>query len=399
MRNLVALCILVLLFGCTKPTKTLQPGYYRMVLEVQDNRALPVTMRFLSAYEAEIYNAKEVIRVNEIRYQSDSIYLNAPVFEGYIAAKLTNRGFQGEFRIESYDRSMPVTASPGKERFKTGRSYTEKLDGVWEMTFSPNGPHPTHISKGIFVQDGNKITGTIQTNTGDYRYLEGVINGGMFQMSTFDGAHAFLFTGTIKGDKLEGIFYSGKHWKEAFIGVRNPNFELKDPTKMTFLKAGYKRLDFSFPDENGRMISLRDKQFENQVTVVQLMGSWCPNCLDESRFLSQYAKDNPTVKIVALAFEISKTKELAFQRLGRLRDKIGIGYPIALAQYGSDSKLLANEKLPMIEQLMAFPTTLFIDKKGQVRKIHTGFNGPATGKPYQDFVREFDSFVKQLQRE
>ena len=34
---------------------------------------------------------------------------------------------------------------------------------------------------------------------------------------------------------------------------------------------------------------------------------------------------------------------------------------------------------------MSFPTSIFIGKDGNVWRIHTGFNGPATGKAYIDF--------------
>lgn len=55
------------------------------------------------------------------------------------------------------------------------------------------------------------------TETGDYRYLEGVVNGNQLQLSTFDGAHAFLFTGTVTDSTINGHFYSGNHWKEPFF--------------------------------------------------------------------------------------------------------------------------------------------------------------------------------------
>ena len=46
--------------------------------------------------------------------------------------------------------------------------------------------------------------------------------------------------------------------------------------------------------------------------------------------------------------------------------------------------------------LNSYPTSIFIDKKGNVRKIHTGFNGPATGDKYSEFIVEFESFVVEL---
>ncbi len=153
--------------SCSKDSKTLNPSTYRIALKVQDNRELPFIIKFKTPYKAEVYNAEEIIEVDEIRYSNDSIYIQTPVFEGYIAAKLSENGFSGEFIKESLDRSVPVNAIESSERFLSGGRITEKLGGIWEVTFSPNGPEETYPAKGIFSQDGNKITGTFRTNTGD----------------------------------------------------------------------------------------------------------------------------------------------------------------------------------------------------------------------------------------
>ena len=131
------------------------------------------------------------------------------------------------------------------------------------------------------------------------------------------------------------------------------------------------------------------------------MGTWCPNCLDESKYYSAFFKKNKNkeLEIVALAFEYAKTKELAFNRIRRLQKRIGIEYPILLAQFGSENKVKAQEKLPMLNHVLSYPTTIFIDKKGIVRKIHTGFNGPATGEKYINFTKDFELFVEKLLNE
>ena len=82
-----------------------------------------------------------------------------------------------------------------------------------------------------------------------------------------------------------------------------------------------------------------------------------------------------------------------------MKKAVGVPYPILLAQYGSSSKEEANKKLPMLNHVLSYPTTIFIDKSGEVRKIHTGFNGKATGGKYVDFVNELELFVGQLLNE
>ena len=128
------------------------------------------------------------------------------------------------------------------------------------------------------------------------------------------------------------------------------------------------------------------------------MGTWCPNCLDESNYYAQYYNNNKDkdIEFVALAFEYAKTEEAAFKNIKRLKDRVGINYPILLAQTGTTSKSKANEKLPMLNNVLSYPTSIFIDKTGKVRKIHTGFNGPATGEKFTEFKEEFTTFMDKL---
>ena len=399
-RYLLGFLSLVLLSCSPRASPFLAHDYYRVVLELQDNEKLPFIINVTSKNTLNVFNAEEIILVDEISYYQDSVYIQMPVFEGFIAAKITKNGFKGFFIQESLDRFIPVTAERGeKERFTVKNTlHPIEISGIWEVHFSSGSDDDEYAGKGILKQSGNQLSGTFRTITGDYRYLEGVVDGSTFKLSVFDGAHAFMFKGSGNNSMLEGTFYHGSHRKKNFVAKKNPSYELPNQNNLTHLKKGYSTLAFSFPDENGNLISLKDNQFKNKVTIVQIMGSWCPNCLDESRYFSQYIKENKSkdVAFVALAFEIAKTPEKAFQRIQRLKDHIGIHYPILLAQYGGANKTLAQEKLPMLNHILSYPTSIFIDKKGKIRKIHTGFNGPATGEKYIDFKHEFEHFVDLL---
>jgi len=338
-------------------------------LEAMDNGLLPFNFNLKkseSGYIIDVYNAGETVRVDEIEIRNDSIKIKMPAFEGYISGIFNDSVIKGRFIIESLDRIVPLYA--------------------------------VYLAKGIFSQQINKVSGTFRTNTGDYRYLEGIVDGDSLRLSTFDGAHAFLFTAKVTDSTLNGTFYSGNHFKEPFIGRRNEGFQLADEESLTFMKEGYDKLQFSFPNTEDILISLEDSRFKEKVVVVQIMGTWCPNCLDETRFLSDYVKTKKpdNFEVVALAFEYAKTKELAFKGIERLKNRVGVTYPILLAQYASSSKTKANEKLPMLNHIISYPTTIFIDKKGKVRKIHTGFNGPATGQKYIDFKEDFDQYIELL---
>ena len=395
------LLYLTLMSCTTKETKPLREGMWLAQLEVMDKEILPFNFnlkKIESGYVIDVYNAGETIQVDEIEIHNDSIKIKMPAFEGYISGTFNDSVINGEFIKESLDRVVPFYAVFGDRiRFHSSANASVNVSGVWETKFSPDS-EDEYLAKGIFSQQNNKVSGTFRTTTGDYRYLEGIVDGDSLKLSTFDGAHAFLFTAKVTDSSLNGTFYSGNHFKEPFIGRRNEGFELADEESLTFLKDGYEELQFSFPNTDDTVISLKDSRFKEKVVVVQIMGTWCPNCLDETRFLSDYVKNKKrdNFEVVALAFEYAKTKDLAFKGIERLKNRVGVNYPILLAQYASSSKSKANEKLPMLNHIISYPTTIFIDKKGKVRKIHTGFNGPATGQKYIDFKEEFDQYIELL---
>ncbi|HLV39159.1 TlpA disulfide reductase family protein [Xanthomarina sp.] len=405
MKHLSLLVVLIFLVSCKlekEQPKTLQIGTYKALLKINDSIDMPFIFEVLSIDKLQIFNGDEIIEVDEVIYRNDSVFINPPVFEGYIAAKITEKGLEGNYIKDDLNRTVPFKAIFGEtERFETVNKAKTDVSGIWETTFSPNSETDKYIAKGIFKQENNKVTGTFRTLTGDYRFLEGVLDGNQLKLSTFDGAHAYFFIATVTDSTIQGMFYSGNHYKEPFTAKRNESFELPDANNLTYLKDGYEKMSFSFPDEKGHMVSLEDERFKNKVVLVQIMGTWCPNCLDESKYFIEFYKNNKDkdFEIIGLAFEYTKTEEKAFANIQRLKDRLGIDYPVLLAQYGSSSKVSAQEKLPMLNQVLSYPTTIFIDKTGAVRKIHTGFNGPATGEKYTEFTREFEGFVNGLMEE
>ena len=405
MKYLFTIFFSFLLFSSceTKKDIDLKLGVWRAELQLTQDKVLPFVFEVTSAQSLKIFNAEEVILVNDITYSNDTIVFKTPVFEGYVEAIINDGYLSGNFIKESLDRVVPFSAEFGNhERFTSETNSTSQdVSGNWEVVFSPNTEADRYIAKGIFKQEGTKVTGTFRTTTGDYRYLEGIMEGTTLKVSTFDGAHAFLFTAEIKGDTMNGMFYSGNHWEEPFVAKRNETYELPDANDLTFLKEGFDALEFTFPDTDGNLVSLSDNRFKNKVVIVQVMGTWCPNCLDESKYYSEYynTRGDDKVEFVALAFEYATTKEKAFSSIKRLKDDVGISYPILLAQFGTSSKAKAQEKLPMLNHVLSYPTSIFIDKHGKVRKIHTGFNGPATGIKYREFKAEFTSFVDELLNE
>jgi len=222
------------------------------------------------------------------------------------------------------------------------------------------------------------------------------VNNTLF-LSGFDGGHAYLFTAEIN-DKasLDGKFYSGSSWQENWTGRRNENFKLTGAEEITFLKNKDEKINFTFPDLEGKHVSLNDKKFENKPVIIQVMGSWCPNCMDESIYFSSLYKNykNQGLEIIALAFEKTNDFEKAKSLLTRVKTRLKIDYTILITQQTGREK--ASETLSALNKITAFPTTLFLDKQHRVVKIHTGFSGPATGYEYEVYIRRTESLIKEL---
>lgn len=401
MKKALIFIVFAICFSCKDEQKpTLSIGIWLGELQVNDEETIPFNFEVTSAKSIKFFNADEVILVDDITYKNDSVLIKMPAFDGhYFAAKLKNGSLNGIFTEESRGILMPFKATFGvEERFKVDKKPTHDVSGKWEATFSEGNPDDEHTDLGIFEQKGSIVTGTFRTLTGDYRFLEGVLSGDQLKLSAFDGSHVYLFTATVTDSTMQGMRYLGNYFEEPFTAKRNDTFELEDPETLTLLKEGYETLEFSFPDTSDQMVSLSDEQFKDKVVIVQLMGSWCPNCLDETQYYTEYYKthQDKDIAFVALAFEYAKTKEKAFQSMERLKTSVGIEYPVLLAQYGTVNKEEAQKKLPMLNKVVSYPTTIFIDKKGKVRKIHTGFNGPATGDKYIAFKEDFESFVEML---
>ena len=391
----------VLLFAITSCSEdySLPSGSYIGALHTSDNQEIPFNMYLLNDGSIQIYNHKEIVDMEKIIYEKDSFIIKSPVFEGYIKAKRSKEGINGYFTNNSLDRKIKFTANNGVERFKI-KSYKTvyNFSGKWKVVFNP-GEVEEYNAVGIFDQNGSKISGTFRTTTGDYGFMEGVSEGNSVMMSTFNGARSYLFKGNLENDSITGYFYRGNYDKIPFKAFRDEEFSLPNPNSLTVMNdSASNRFKFSFKDSRGVLVSDYDSIFDNKVVVIQIMGTWCPNCLDETVFISDFIKKNnyKDLRFVSLAFEYAKTKQKAIENINKLEKRFDIKYPILLAQYGTSNKVEAQKKLPSLNQVISYPTLIFIDRNKNVRRIHTGFNGPATVKKYEKFKNEFKDLVIKL---
>jgi peroxiredoxin len=343
-------------------------------------------------------NADERFKLDSVRYERDSVIIPVEVYDALLVAKVSNDSLHGYFRKNQLKvRGIPFSAARNQEhRFDVStKSPASSLsaNGKWSVILTSD--KGSRYTVGKFNQAGNRVTGTLLTTTGDYRYFDGVVDGDSLKLSAFSGSNPSLLKARFSDSlHLSGDFFSpgGKTKLEA---VKSDTAKLPDPYSLTYLKKGVEKFSFSFPNLKGKPVSLEDEKYKGKAVIVTILGSWCPNCLDEAAFLSPWYKENKQrgVEIIGLSFERKDDLSFAKPRIEKFIRRFDINYDILFA--GLADKKVASEKLPAINALLSFPTTIFINRKGTVTKIHTGFTGPATGEYYQQFIKEFNQDVNE----
>ena len=404
MRHIAGLRLVIVLFvlgvatSCQPGVKTLKEGLWRGAFILPSNEIpflFEVKGKSPDSISVYLLNGKDRFQLKNITCSNDSVTIPIDLYSSVLKAKITENRIEGALIKIGTDK--PVAGVPFKAEFgdlprfpKSNETPFASLTGTWDVNIE------NEKTVGLFDQNGSLITGSILTTTGDYRFLEGAVQGKKFELSAFGGSTPYLVNGEFLNDStFSGEFVTPR--KTVKIdGKRNPKATMPDPYTASYLKEGFTSIEFSFPNLDGKQVSLSDPVYKGKVIIVTILGSWCPNCLDENAFLSSWYKSNHQrgVEIIGLGFERKNDFEYAKKSLSNLKTRLGIPYEILFAgQSGTES---ASKALPALNGISAFPTTIFIDKKGNVRKVHTGFNGPATGKFYEAFKSEFNGFVDSL---
>lgn len=384
----------------------LQTGMWRGVLKTSNGTELPFNFEVNdtgNAQQITVINGDERLKVTDVKVDGDSVFIRMPLFNSEFRLAKGKTALSGKWikHLADMDAVMAFTASPNTPwRFLVApKDPQNNITGKWSATFGVGKPGMENLV-GVFEQKGTKVTGTFLSTTGDYRYLEGVLSGNKLLLSCFDGGHAFMFAADVNFKNIlsNGKFYSGASGLDFWSAIKNDTAKLPDAYSLTSLKHGFKKLDFTFRDINGKNVSLSDSQFKNKVVIVQILGSWCPNCMDETNyFVSGYYNKyhDKGVEIIGLAYERSTDFAKSQITVQQLISHFKVPYPVLITGF-TPGNGDPEKSLPALADFKGFPTTLIIDKNGDVRKIHTGFSGPGTGEYYTEFTNEFEKLTEDL---
>jgi thiol-disulfide isomerase/thioredoxin len=401
MRFLLFMFLLFSITTFSQKKSDFQTGKWSGQLAMNDRLFIPFTLEISelkSKKIIEIVNGKERIPL-QLSNDGDSAIGRFPELDAFLKFKFSDNGeeLRGYWLNLNKKRQTKIPINAWIEKTVTELApEASNINGKWKATFSPNSENPD-VTVGIFEQTAGLINGTFLTETGDYRFLSGTVGSGRFSMSTFNGSWAFLFEGKVVNDSIYGKFYSGPNYQTEWVAVKDPDAKLRDPSKLTYVEND-KEFNFSV------LKTLKGKAFDakkfgkNKVVIYQIMGTWCPNCIDELHYFKELHKkyNDQGLEIVALAYEVGTNEKSQIKRLKAFKKRLSIPYEVVLA--GISSKEVASSQFPMLNAIMSFPTSVVVGQNGKIEYVHTGFSGPATGAVYEEYTREMDELIKTLLR-
>ncbi len=380
-------------------------GKWKVAIHREDGRQIVFNLRWEKGNgktTVAFLNGKEALTTTDIQYDGDTITVNMPVFESSFRFKaIDDDSLSGYWvrRLPASEMRLPVTAVFSNKRFSSKNTATINATGKYAIHFDKkDGKQDPAIAE--FKQTGSNITGSILTPSGDYRYLEGAVSGDSLWLSTFDGVHALVIAGKIdkKDATISGDFWSGAKSYESYSGKKEANPSLPNTSAMYVKDGESGHLDFQFKDLDDKTVSINDERFKNKVVIIDLMGSWCPNCMDETAFLSDFYKKNKSrgIEVIGLAYEYSDDFARSQKSLDKFRKKFDVTYPMLITGVTVMDTQRTEKTLPQLTPIKMFPSTIILDKTGKVSFIDTGFQGPGTGEYYTKFVKEFNEKIDQL---
>lgn len=408
MKTIGLLLIPILMTGCawlqSEQPMQLQPGNYRAYIQRPDGIRIPFQLQITdSSGKTIVYilNGAERIRIDSVVQQRQHFSLHMPLFNSDFTGLVLNDGsLQGHWirHLPDSDQHFLFEAIPAASRFDIHKKAKVNLSGTWATYYTRAGRKDTSFAVGLFHQEGDTLYGTFMHSDGDDRYLAGVVDGDTLKLSTFDGSHLYLYIAHIANDSTidGGQFYSGYAGYARWWAHKDSTAHLPNALSLTTVIPGKELLDFAFPDLNGDTVALHN--FRGKVVIVEIMGSWCPNCMDETAFLSSLYEQyrDSGLAIISLAYERSADFEQARKAVMSFQKRFQVAYPMLITGVTYDDPDMISKTLPNIQHFQAFPTTLFIDKSGRIRYIHTGFAGPGTGIYYNQTKQEFISLINHL---
>jgi thiol-disulfide isomerase/thioredoxin len=341
----------------------------------------------------------EKTAIPELIRNDNALTLNFSEYGADMRASWDGKELKGEYRRlrSSGNKTFPFTASP--EAPPAQRRDAPAPSGRFQVVFDDQKEEEATTVATIWKEGPAAHFGTFIAPDGDYGLLEGSPTEDGIQFSRFTGWQAIAIELKPAGPSWSGRFHAASNDKPRGFTLRSDLTTSPGAAKQTSMKNPNAPFAFQCTSLAGETVRNTDDRFKGKALAVDIMGTWCHNCMDESPVLqelqTQYGKDG--FEVVGLSFEITDDAELGRKNLTLYRDRFKLTYPLLYCGSVDDAnvdKQLNNQ----LDNFFAYPTTLFIDKKGKVQTIHSGFQGPGTGDQYPVQIQKLHELAEQAIR-
>jgi thiol-disulfide isomerase/thioredoxin len=379
------------------------------------NFGVDVQVKADGSVQVTLVNATDRQPFSSAAWKEGVLTLGMDYYDGVLTARLVSpQRMEGEYsrRTSKGMAHIPLVLVPHQE-VEPGKPWTgSSLWGDWLFHWADGeGAEKTTLAKfdqeKIAAANGHvAVTGVIEPVSGDSGLLHGSVfkaSDGQtrFHLSRFDGIHVmaldgeFLPDGTLKG--VEGGIVAtsaftaecGKHVASA----ADPN-ALSET--LTTVKDPGEQFRFSGVDASGKTLDQNSPEFKGKALIIDIFGTWCPNCHDEAPVLEKlYRKyHDQGLVIVGLAYEYIDDQERDLRQIGIYRAKFGVTFPLLLT--GTTAEGQIAKTLPQLVNFGAFPTSIYVDRSGHVKAILAGFTGPSTGEKFQQVQERMDELAREI---
>jgi thiol-disulfide isomerase/thioredoxin len=376
-----------------------------------------VIERAPTGFRAALLNGSDRIEFSSVEQQGRDVVLRLEQYDATLSARCSSgssscSALEGEYvrqkgsSLSRYRFSAQCAPSSSDSEHASASSPQMSMASEWQFTFanSSGKPDSEPTAPAHFTQDAHHVEGTIAPISGDYGMLSGQLSGGkdaVLHLSRFDGIHALRLDGHfVSPNRIEGIFHVAPGTPLNFVATRSESGSegFREAEQLTSVENPAEPFRFRGVDASGTIITQQDAGFRGKVVLLDIFGTWCPNCHDEAPVLqSLYSQFHARgLVIVGLSYEYVEDRARNQRLLEIYRRKYSITFPLLLAGT-TDSGQIART-LPQLRGFGAYPTTIFLDRHGRVRLIHAGFSGPATGR-LEEVKQSFERTIVKLLEE
>ncbi|MFH0989313.1 MAG: TlpA disulfide reductase family protein [bacterium] len=400
----VLLTLLLVVQGCQR---SLPPaGRWCGSVTLYDGKQLPFQMYLdLSKPTGFFLVDDEQTPIPEIQIHGDSMNFIFTEFNSAMRGLLKAGKYSGQFfryrkdtswiafeatsmadQPQAAEQAAPtVTKTPLVGKFRAYFTTAIGLDSLTTATF--------WIKR-------DTIFGTLIAPDGDYGLMTGVQQGDDVQLNRFTGWQATMIKLARRGTSWSGKVYNRNNPPVSFALEPLASASSVSANRGgATMRENKKPFHFSGRTLAGDSITSNDKRFNGKALLVEVMGTWCHNCMDAAPLLQQlYAEFQAQgLEVVGLAFELSNDFNAGQLNLQKFKARYGITYPLVFS--GSTESQNVEAKIrSQVNNFGGYPSTFFIARNGLVKEIHSGFRGPGTGEEYQNQVQDYYRLVKELLR-